>query len=180
MIAEDKPERCHISKWVVLRGAVNTLIVIRCIRTRLVYTGCRLPAPPPPPTPPPLKRIRTYFRRSHLHRGERYGPGQPFSGSDMTRTSNNLPCPFPSPPPGYAGGKLRDTRGNSGKLAQPGGRMQRELRSCELSGFVGQSSRCESSGLGVRNGGKRGCNREKRRLKFALLNFTGNCLPSLR
>lgn len=99
VIAEDKPERCHISKWVVLRGAVNTLIVIRCIRTRLVYTGCRLPAPPPPPTPPPLKRIRTYFRRSHLHRGERYGPGQPFSGSDMTRTSNNLPCPFPSPPP---------------------------------------------------------------------------------
>lgn len=61
-------------------------------------------SPSPLPTPPPLKRIRTYFRRSHLHRGERYGPGQPFSGSDMTRTSNNLPCPFPSPPPVMPGG----------------------------------------------------------------------------
>lgn len=175
MIAEDKPERCHISKWVVLRGAVNTLIVIRCIRTRLVYTGCRLP--------PPLHRLLNVFERisvAVIFIAERYGPGQPFSGSDMTRTSNNLRCPFPPWLCPGGGGKLRDTRGNSGKLAQPGGRMQRELRSCELSGFVGQSSRCESSGLGVRNGGKRGCNREKRRLKFALLNFTGNCLPSLR
>lgn len=90
MIAEDKPERCHISKWVVLRGAVNTLIVIRCIRTRLVYTGCRLP--------PPLHRLLNVFERisvAVIFIAERYGPGQPFSGSDMTRTSNNLRCPFP-------------------------------------------------------------------------------------
>ena len=39
--AENDP-RCDISKWGVLRGAVNTLIVIRCIRVRLPYTGCPL------------------------------------------------------------------------------------------------------------------------------------------
>lgn len=46
---------------------MNTLIVVRCIRTEAGIHRLS-PSPSPSPLPPPLKRIPTYFR-SHLHRG---------------------------------------------------------------------------------------------------------------
>lgn len=156
---------------------MNTLIVIRCIRTE---AGIHRLSPSSPP-PPLLPRLLNVFERisAVIFIAERYGPGQPFSGWDMTRTSNKvLRLPYS---PRLCRGKLRDTgrgilenwRSGGVEVACSGNWCSScSHRNClVLSGNLPDARRessalrmCENGGKG--NGGNRGKSVKISRVKF--------------